>query len=182
MKKTLLLFLLFSFFMFYYSCAKDSNGSNVTSGEFEAEIQWLFLVSSGNEAVKEDVRLALKDEFDWVLKMSELENKVVDVNKIPIALTLFDLNHDGKDEIIAFVSNIEFQGANDSGALYVIGYMENGFKAKCIAGFPLDISTLDNPKSKQVGVINNGKEWDDLIINSVDLAVSGLHWDTNVSK
>jgi len=148
----------------------------------EDEILWIGLSYLDNEQTKEDVRSALKDDFDWILKMAELENKVVDINKIPIALTFFDLNHDGSDEIIAFVSNRELHGTKASGALYVIAYTENGFKEKSIAGFPLDTSTLDAPTTKQIGIINTGKEWDDLVINSVDLDVSGLYWSTEINK
>ncbi len=148
----------------------------------EDDILWIGLSYLDNEQAKEDVRAALKDDFDWILKMAELENRVVDISKIPIALTFFDLNHEGRDEIIAFVSNNELHGTKASGALYVIAYTENGFIEKSIAGFPLDTSTLDDPTTKQIGIINTGKEWDDLVVNSVDLAVSGQHWSTEINK
>jgi len=139
----------------------DKNLNNVDV----SEVNWIFLSYDGYDDEKEAIKTYLKR---------------TNAEDVPIAIGLYDLNHDGSNEIIAFISDVELHGAKESGCLVIFIYDEYVIlNAKWIAGFPLYIQMLDNPSIKQIGIINTGEEWDDLFINAFD-AVSSYtsHWNT----
>ena len=175
--KKLLLFLL-SIILCSCTSIDKSDDNNVY---WEDDILWIGLTYADNEQAKEDVRTALKGDFDLILKMAKHEKREMDIKEIPIATAYFDLNHDGRDDIIAFISNIELHGVRANGALYVIADTEDGLMGKAIAGFPLIRETLDDPMSKQIGIIDAGNEWVNLVVDSPDLVVRRGQWSTKIN-
>ena len=140
------------------------------------QIEWISLSYDGYDKEKEAIVEFLKEGFDVIKKVSGRTPV-----EVPIAVGCYDLNNDGVDEIIAFISDTMFHGAKSSGGLFVFKYDGKTITSmRSIAGFPLDTSTLDDPKSKQIGIIKNEGGWDYLYIYSVDLKVHGSKWETEI--
>lgn len=130
--------------------------------EITSEIEWISLSFDENYEVKEAIRVYEKKAFEVI---KTVKNK--EAEDVPIAIGFYDLNHDGTDEILAFISDTEFHGAKDSGGLYVYAYDGKtilGYRG--IAGFSLDNSRLDDENSKQIGILYQEKGWDNLYINN----------------
>ena len=136
-----------------------------------SQIKWISLSYNGYEKEKEAIINYYQRAFEIIRIVKDKSP-----DEVPIAVGYYDFNHDGVDEIITFISDTEFHGAKDSGGLYVLKYdgkVINGENS--IAGFQLDTLTLNDPRSKQIGVIYNEEGWDDLYIN-------GLKWKTAIDS
>ena len=132
-------------------------------------VKWISLVYDDYSEEREKIIDFYKKTFDtiWVVK-----NKTPE--EVPIAIGLYDFDHDGVNEIIAFISDTEFCGAKDSGGLHVLSYDgEDIINSRGIAGFPLETRTLNDPESRQIGIIRNRKGWDYLYVN-------GRVWKTTI--
>jgi len=158
-----------------------SISSLVIREEINEEIAWVSLQYNGvgYETARNAIIDYLSNDFTNIKKT---KNK--DSNEIPIAICFYDLNHDNNLEIIAFISDTEFCGANDSGGLFIFDYDGTSIRAdRRIAGFPLDVNTITNSDSKQIGIIINKKGWDMLYVNTMDKYMNNQYkktiWETD---
>ena len=136
------------------------------SGLISNRLTWITLHYDGEGY--ENAKSAVENYFETAFRVIE-ETKSKNREEIPIAIGFYDLDHDGTPEIIAFISDTEFCGANDSGGLFVFTYNGKVIMAEReIAGFPLNTSTINNPESHQIGIIRNIHGWDNLYINISD--------------
>ena len=135
------------------------------------QIKWISLSYDGYENEKAAIIFYFTEDFESIRRVSDRTS-----DEVPIAIRCYDLNHDGRDEIIAFISDSYFHGASDSGGLFVLEYDGKTITdGRNIAGFQLDTSTLNDPRSEQIGIINNEEGWDDLYID-------GLEWKTGMAN
>jgi hypothetical protein len=138
-------------------------------------VKWLTLSYDEYEAERDAVRAFYKTEIDMI----ENENSFTSID---IAIGFHDFNDDGVEEIISFISgNSSFHGTRASGYLNVFAYDGKRITGnRGIAGFPLDNSTLNDPSSKQIGVIPNKSGWDYLYVNTPDIDVR--IWETEIDN
>jgi hypothetical protein len=116
------------------------------------EVDWISLSYDMYSKKREAIKEYFREEFEGT-------------NYLEIAIGLYDLNDDGADEIITFITASGFQGARQSGHLFVMTYDGNDIAlSRSISGFALDIDTLDDVNSKQIGVANLDNAWADLVI------------------
>jgi hypothetical protein len=131
--------------------------------------KWILLSYDGYEEERAAVRAFYKRDIDMI------DNP----KSIDIAIGRHDFNRDGVEEIVSFISGSEFHGARASGYLSIFTYDGKNITGnRGIAGFPLENSTLNDPASKQIGVIPNSGGWDYLYINSPDIGVR--IWETEI--
>ena len=84
----------------------------------------------------------------------------------PIFISTYDLNNDGKDEIIAFLSGAYWGGGNATGALYVLSYDgKNILRDALVANFQIDLTELKT-SNNQIGIKENNNGHFDFIIHN----------------
>ena len=155
------------------SCAFCDTAKISDTEELDAGIEWISLSYEGNEEKREEIRRYLDKENAFLAdRPSAVENAT------PVAISLYDVNSDGNEEVIAFITHNYLMSARSSGALSVFFYDESGIADETsLPAFPLDIESLNNSYSKQIGLKKNKDNWADLVIRSEDLETESV-WST----
>lgn len=157
------------------SCEHAETNNSFSSYDSE-DIQWISLSYSGHEIIREEIRTYLNKRFAWYV-----HDRPIGDEGIPTAIGLYDLNNDGTLEIIAFISHSELVGAKDSGALFVFIHDGTGIVGDIwLPSFPLVTSTLEDPNSRQIGIVRTETTWDELFVRPdslPDAPYNGRSWN-----
>jgi len=139
-------------------------------------VQWISLSYIEHEKERNLIRILHYGSSDKSMYITRGRT----IGDVPIAIGLYDLNNDGIDELIVFISDSDLHGASSSGFLKVLTYDDEYVSfSRGIAGFPLYTPMLDNQNLRQIGRVNKGGEWDYLLVNAWDsLQPSALFWST----
>jgi len=132
----------------------------------EKNIVWIYFSSIDYQEERELIKVYEKKAFESISSSSEPA----------VFISIYDLNNDGQDEIIAFLQGASiWEGSRSTGYL-VVYFVDHGVISKSIPlpSLLIDASVLDD--SRQVGVIKRTEGMSDLLLLNRLCIWNGEYW------
>ena len=139
---------------------------------WESDITWLSLSLTEYSFERNLVREWMDEEVELIRRTGENPGF-----EPTIYIQVYDLNHDGNDEVIAFIGGSSFLGgARSSGRFQVFVYESGEIKnhLSLPLGIYIDVSALEY--SHQIGILDRVDGMDDFIILNRLFVWNGTSW------